>query len=549
MSAVLEILWDITLGSLLTAGLIILIRILFRNILSAKAKYYLWLLLALRLLLPSLPESPTSLMNLIPDKAESQQVTMVETADSTAPTAVFDAPATVAEPALEIEIDRQINPENGTEVVTAWAFCWDDVIVILWGIGVAVTLLVFITLYILTARDLHKMSHCTDADTLRLFVELRKALGIRREIRLVSGSGGMSGGLFRPTIVVPAEQHGEDLKPILLHELMHIRAKDLWLMAFYRLLCALNWFNPIVWLCFHRANLDSEAACDQRVLETGLVEKSDYAEVLYRESLLKSTDGLYFRTAFGGGKHAIRDRIRQISLFAGKKTWMVPLVLVLAVVVSACTLTGKESKESSESVLAQNSAATTEFIFEDYIVPLQPPGGIYGLTLQEHYNLGLLNPDNGTISTNEQDGITFTQFATTIELGGYEVDAVYSFGQNLFSEEEVLTQVFVTPPENVDLEEWINGFNATWSEHMMQSNTDPNSEYRWYTSLTVGHMLDEEQQVYAAKRLLELGQAESEINAINYLFSWVMATNFYIEEANLWQYNGTGIALVQCASD
>ena len=56
-----EILWSITRGACLTAAVIVLIRLLFRRVLSAKAKYYLWLLLALRLMLPALPESPVSL--------------------------------------------------------------------------------------------------------------------------------------------------------------------------------------------------------------------------------------------------------------------------------------------------------------------------------------------------------------------------------------------------------------------------------------------------------------------------------------------------------
>lgn len=65
MTTALDALFSITMGSLLTAGAILLIRLLFRRLLSPKAKYYLWLLLALRLMLPTLPESPTSLLNLL----------------------------------------------------------------------------------------------------------------------------------------------------------------------------------------------------------------------------------------------------------------------------------------------------------------------------------------------------------------------------------------------------------------------------------------------------------------------------------------------------
>ncbi len=372
MTAILEVLLDITLGSLLTAGVIILLRILFRNILSAKAKYYMWLLLALRLCLPILPESPTSLMNLFPEKTETRQLALVDTASESAPSAedtsteiepVYTYIDPLDSPALEITTDHQSNPDTGVDITSGYALSWNTLLLFVWLIGIAVTLLVYAVLYGLTARSLKKLPICTDPDTLRTFVSLRKALGIGKEIRLVSGSGGMSGGLFRPTIVIPAEQHGQDLSPILLHELIHIRVNDLWLMAFYRILCAINWFNPVVWLCFHRAKLDSEAACDQRVLETGLVERTIYAETLYREGLLHSADGLYFRTTFGGKNHAIRDRIRQIARFAGKKKWMVPLVLVIALVITSCTLTSRTEKQNSTVQIGTSAVQLGDSIY------------------------------------------------------------------------------------------------------------------------------------------------------------------------------------------
>ncbi len=167
-------------------------------------------------------------------------------------------------------------------------------------------------------------------------------------IRLKRGSQGMSGGLIHPTIVLPLEITGTDAAPILLHEAQHIAAHDLWIMTLYRLLRCVYWFNPVVWLCFRQAFFDSEGACDQRVLESDLVSGKDYAQALYRESLLSSQNGLYIRTAFGG-KHTIRRRIAQIARFHGKRRWMLPLALVLVLTISACTLTARQGSDSSAS--------------------------------------------------------------------------------------------------------------------------------------------------------------------------------------------------------
>ena len=52
----IELLWNITVGSWVTAGAIIFLRLLFRKHLSTRSKYLLWLLLLVRLMLPVLPE-------------------------------------------------------------------------------------------------------------------------------------------------------------------------------------------------------------------------------------------------------------------------------------------------------------------------------------------------------------------------------------------------------------------------------------------------------------------------------------------------------------
>lgn len=81
MTTPLLMLRNITCGACLTAAVIILLRLCLRRVLSPKAKYYLWLLLALRLCLPELPESPTSLMNDIAVPPQTASVTNIPASD------------------------------------------------------------------------------------------------------------------------------------------------------------------------------------------------------------------------------------------------------------------------------------------------------------------------------------------------------------------------------------------------------------------------------------------------------------------------------------
>ena len=348
---VLRVLWSITWGSWLTALAIMLIRVLFRKVLSPKAKYYLWLLLALRLMLPVLPQSSLSVQNVLPQHTATVSVLPAEapTAPAAEPMPIVEAPTEVADIPAVSSAPTPAPSEKSPFLPT----------VLLWiyALGVGISALVYLILYLRTARMLSKLPDCTDSDTLSVWQSLRPGLSLPASLRLKRGSQGMSGGLIHPTIVLPLEITGSDAAPILIHETQHIASHDLWIMTLYRLLRCLYWFNPVVWLCFRQAFIDSEGACDQRVLESGLVSGKDYAQVLYRESLLASSDGLYLRTAFGG-KHTICQRIAQIARFHGKRRWMLPLALVLVLTISACTLTARNARSDSPASESGDSEAS-----------------------------------------------------------------------------------------------------------------------------------------------------------------------------------------------
>ena len=419
---VLRVLWSITWGSWLTALAIVLIRVLFRKVLSPKAKYYLWLLLALRLMLPVLPQSSLSVQNVLPQHTATVSVLPAEapTAPAAEPMPIVEAPTEVADIPAVSSAPTPAPSEKSPFLPT----------VLLWiyALGVGISALVYLILYLRTARMLSKLPDCTDSDTLSVWQSLRPGLSLPASLRLKRGSQGMSGGLIHPTIVLPLEITGSDDAPILIHETQHIASHDLWIMTLYRLLRCLYWFNPVVWLCFRQAFFDSEGACDQRVLESGLVSGKDYAQALYRESLLTARDGLYIRTAFGG-KHTIRRRIAQIARFHGKRRWMLPLALVLVLTISACTLTARNARSdspASESGDSEASAASESGL----AVPasdLEPSVISTPLFLTDG-NLTFLNLPWGSTPEFVMDYMTYTDedFTLTSRGRNFEADVTQS---------------------------------------------------------------------------------------------------------------------------
>ena len=54
-------------------------------------------------------------------------------------------------------------------------------------------------------------------------------------------------GLARPRILLPEGLTGEKRAYALAHEAAHAKRRDLWYKALLLWVCALHWFNPLVW--------------------------------------------------------------------------------------------------------------------------------------------------------------------------------------------------------------------------------------------------------------------------------------------------------------
>ena len=89
-------------------------------------------------------------------------------------------------------------------------------------------------------------------------------------------------GFLRPLVVVPSAWTSWPAPirgNVMVHETAHVDRFDWPVQLFARAVCALYWFNPLVWLAAKRLYVEAEQACDERVLESGS-SAADYAEQL-----------------------------------------------------------------------------------------------------------------------------------------------------------------------------------------------------------------------------------------------------------------------------
>jgi beta-lactamase regulating signal transducer with metallopeptidase domain len=156
-----------------------------------------------------------------------------------------------------------------------------DAIVLVWLV-VAAAVLVRAAASHLRARAI--VRRATPVESATWIDAAKQAAPERRvEVRASSEFGSPAvTGLMRPTIVVPRSALDwpiERCRLVLVHELAHVRRRDVLAQAIADVACAIHWCNPLVWICARRLRVEREIAADDAVLAAG-VRPSRYAEEL-----------------------------------------------------------------------------------------------------------------------------------------------------------------------------------------------------------------------------------------------------------------------------
>ncbi len=177
-------------------------------------------------------------------------------------------------------------------------------------------------------------------------------------------------GILRPTIVLPAESDGWSLdrrRAVLLHELAHVRRRDLAGHTLARLTCAVWWFHPLVWTAAKRLRAESERACDDLALSCG-ARAADYAEHLL--DIVTSVRGdatpitalaMARRTEFEGRMLDILDPERPRTAPSRRQTASLVAVLALiTVTVSAAAPAPRAAAEPTATPAAPASVVVDD---------------------------------------------------------------------------------------------------------------------------------------------------------------------------------------------
>lgn len=368
---------------------------------TARWRYWAWLLIAVRLLLPigiSLPQpvvtlpqpqvefsypvrevepiSPTPTGDpilVLPGDDESDPYQQIG-AETTAPT-VPDAVS--ADPVFRPNQPQPVPSRTVTAMeLTGWCWAAGTLLFLLWQ-GVS---------YLLLRRKLRCSSRpVTEEKILALLEKETAAVGLQKVLPIYTAEIGspMIVGAAKPVLLLPEISFTEEqLSLVFRHELTHYRRRDIWYKLLLMLANAVHWFNPMVWLMVRAADRDLELSCDEAVVNGKNEEyREEYGRCLLAVVRAGMNRRTLFTTNFYSGKKTLKNRLSTILDMTPKSRGTLAFIaLLLAAAVAgslvACTPGGEKNRYNID--LNDMDALSRE-----YLAPLAAMGDIYWTGYQE----------------------------------------------------------------------------------------------------------------------------------------------------------------------
>ncbi len=364
----------------------------FKNSLTSRMQYQLWLLFLGLLVVPFVPVAPVELPQIfywfektIP--ASQIKSTLVDT------TAFYSADTNWMN-------NFSLSVSNDTASVTGQILCC------IWIMGI-LTMILFMVKAKIRLENIKKSALTLQNTNVRkLYCLCLDELKISRAIPLYSTAFLKSPiivGFLRPCIYLPihliSDFNAVELRFMLLHELQHYKHKDSLVNVLMNLAGIFYWFNPLIWYALKEMHIDREVACDTSVLKM-LKEGSyeGYGNTLILLAQKLSRTPFPFSTGISGNMKQMQRRIVNIASYE-KPTFRKKFQGSIAFVFIALLLLGFAPKLSTYALdeTRYQWDATAKYIsYSDYAAYFDGLEGCFVLYDLTNDNWNLYNLEQAT---------------------------------------------------------------------------------------------------------------------------------------------------------
>lgn len=355
--------------------LIILIKAILGERLNVKFHYFIWFVLIIKLIIPYGPESNLSVFNLFnPIMEKKTAYNNYDLKTQIVPSSVSAVKSQKVVEIVDLDIDNNILSLN---------INYKNILMYTWLLGV-IFCLARILYGLKKIQFIMKNSignRFSNFDS--ILNEYLLVMNIKKNVSLIYtnkiGSPCLY-GFIKPVILMPiniANNISEDeFKYIIIHELCHLKRKDILVNWITIILSDLYWFNPIIRYGFYKMKQDCEVSCDAYALKYLDSNKNiDYGDVVVKILQLRNKNNqIISATSMAINTSEIKRRIIMIS--KNKKVSLKSIICGV-VVIAAVAVTGLTNGISK--VEASNTKLDENFM-KDFMKDFMKPSKNYTFT-------------------------------------------------------------------------------------------------------------------------------------------------------------------------
>ena len=293
-------------------GILLIAKWVFRNNLSSRMQYNLWLLLLGLLAVPFIPFRLVSFPQIF-----SWLSSVRNSSASHADVGANNVMDTGLSGTTNWMNDFALSVNKDTPSVTGY------ILLGIWIVGM-LAMMILVIKSSLRLRTIKKSAlPLQNSEVRRLYNKCLNEMKITRNIPVYSTAFLKSPiivGFLKPCIYLPihliSDYHESDMRYMLLHELQHYRHKDAIANYLMNFAGVLYWFNPVVWFALREMRNDREVACDTSVLK--MLDENDYEN--YGNTLINfvekvSISPFPFAASLSGNMKQMKRRIINIASY------------------------------------------------------------------------------------------------------------------------------------------------------------------------------------------------------------------------------------------
>ena len=282
----LDTILEITLSMSMVIVAVLFLSPVIEKRYSARWRYFVWLIIAIRLVIPfnvTLPEAPINVQTPMANvyvgiNSNTTEFPHVDVKEE------MPTPNDDISEENSVVLQESTNNKNKVPLI--------DIVENIWMAGAILFIGYHLLNYGLFRKAINKDATVIDIEMTKA---LQKEMNIECLPRIITSENVLSPmliGFIKPLVILPHITYSEqELNIILKHELMHYKRHDLWYKLLLIIANGMHWFNPIVYIMVKKANRDLEHACDDDVVKNEELEyRKDYSRVILESmerSLLK----------------------------------------------------------------------------------------------------------------------------------------------------------------------------------------------------------------------------------------------------------------------